>query len=66
MIGVIVLAGDLFLEVDLVLHLGPILGMSLRGRAPTLLLGVNPFQEPRLQALSVIVVGGGAWAWGLI
>jgi hypothetical protein len=43
MIGVIVFAGDLFLKVDLVLHLGPILGMSLRGRAPALLLGVNPF-----------------------
>jgi hypothetical protein len=66
MIGVIVLAGDLFLEVDLVLHLGSILGMSLRGRASTLLLGVNPFQEPRLQALSVIVVGRRAGTCGLI
>lgn len=66
MVGVIVLAGDLFLKIDLVLHVGPILGMSLRGRAPALLLGVNPFQEPRLQTLSVIVVGGGAGTCGLI
>jgi len=66
-VGVIVFAGDLFLKVDLVLHVGPpILGMSLRGRATTLLLGVDPFQEPRLQTLSVIVVGGGAGTCGLI
>ena len=59
MIRVVVFAGDLFLEVDLVLGLGaPILGMRLRGGAPTLLLRINSFQEPRLEALSVVVVGG--------
>jgi hypothetical protein len=58
-IRVVIFAGDFFLKVDLVLRLGaPILGMRLRGRAPALLLRINSFQEPRLEALSVVVVGG--------
>ena len=57
MIRVVVFAGDLFLEVDLVLS-APILGMRLRGGAPALLLRINSFQEARLQALSIVVVGG--------
>ena len=59
MIRVVIFAGDFFLKVDFVLRLGaPILGMRLRGGAPALLLRINSFQEPRLEALSVVVVGG--------